>query len=365
MKRKHFALILLIVGCGFLLQSGCQDQAKPSAGPLSETGEPGQGIKAAPQSDKPSPKITFQTLGCDFGEVGPNVDNFGEIKFTNTGDELLEITKLSPCCGVQIAIDKEKMKYEPGETGVIKVKWRSGSYPTTFTRQYVVHSNDPVNPGVTLTITAKVVDRIVCEPKRLRLVLDEENAGAQKITVRSLDDKVFSITDFTSSGDCITTDFDPSVEASKFVLDLKVDSQKLQKNLKGRITLGTSHPEGKSAVILFDVLPKYTLSPPLLIIFDAQPEKPTLRKISVLNNYKGDFEVESVTSKGNVIGVKMVEQRKINNGYQLDLELTPPAEQDKVRFTDTLYVNLKDGEKLLITCNGWYSGRKTKPETGE
>jgi len=365
MKRKYFLIVLLIVSCGLLLQSGCQDQSKPSAGPLSETSEPGQEIKAAAQSDKPSPQITFDTVNCNFGEVGPNVEAIGEIKFKNTGEGLLEIEKLKPCCGVQITIDQNKMKYEPGESGIIKLKWRAGSYPTTFTRQYVVHSNDPVNPGVTLTITAKVVDKIACEPKRLRLVLDEENAGAQKITVRSLDNKPFSITNFTSSGDCITTDIDPSVEAVKFVLDLKVDSQKLQKNLKGRITLGTSHPEGKSAIVLFDVLPKYTVSPPLLIIFDAQPEKPTLRKISVLNNYKGDFEVESVTSKSNVIGVKMVEQRKINNGYQLDLELTPPAEQDKVRFTDTLFVTLKDGEKLLITCNGWYSGRKTKPVTGE
>jgi len=365
MKRHCSFAICLLVSLALLVQTGCQNQAKSPAGPVTETGESLQEIQAAPQSDKPSPRITFETMGYDFGEVGPNVDNVGEIKFKNTGEGKLEITKIGGCCGVKVTANKDPMEYEPGENGSLILKWRSGAYPTVFTREFPVHSNDPETPVATLSVNATIVDRIACEPKRLRLVLDEENAGARKITVRSLDDKQFSITEFTSSGDCITADFDPSVEATKFVLDLKVDEDKLQKNLKGRITLGTSHPEGKSAVILFDVLPKYTVSPPLLIIFDAQPEKPTLRKISVLNNYKGDFEVESVTSKGNVVGVKMVEQRNISNGYQLDLELTPPAAADKVRFTDTLYVNLKSGEKLLITCNGWYSGQKVKPATGK
>jgi len=363
MKRDYSFIICLIVSLALLVQSGCQNQAKSPAGPLTETGEPRQEAKAAAQSDKPSPKITFETMGHDFGEVGPNVDNVGEIEFTNAGEGPLEITKVGKCCGVVVTLDK--MEYEPGESGALQVKWKSGSYPTTFTRQVVIHSNDPVTPAATLTITAQVVNRIAFEPTRLKLFLDEENAGAQKITVRSLDDKPFSITGFTSTGDCIAADFDPSVEAAKFVLEPKVYAEKLQKNLKGRISIGTTHPEGKSADILFDVMPKYTVSPPLLIIFDAQPEKPTLRKISVLNNYRKDFEIESVTSKGNVIGVKMVEQKKVSNGYQLDLELTPPAAADKVRFTDTLNVNLKGGEKLPVTCNGWYSGRKTKPVAGE
>jgi len=365
MKRNCSFIICLIVSLALLLPSGCQNQAKSSAASLTETGEAAPEVQAEQQSDKPAPKISFEATGYDFGEVGPNVDNVGQIKFKNTGEGKLIITKIGGCCGVKVTANKENMEYEPGETGWLQLKWRSGSYPTVFTRQFPVHSNDPETPVATLSVDAKIVDRVVCEPKRLRLVLDEENAGAQKITIRSLDDKPFSISEFVSSGDCITADFDPSVEATKFVLDLKVDEEKLQKNLKGRITLGTTHPEGKSAIVLFDVLPKYTVSPPLIIIFDAQPEKPTLRKISVMNNYHGDFEVESVTSKSNVVAVKMVEQTKVSNGCQLELELIPPAAEDKVRFTDTLYVNLKGGEKLLITCNGWYSGRKVKPAAGE
>ncbi len=99
----------------------------------------------------------------------------------------------------------------------------------------------------------------------------------------------------------------------------------------------------------------------MIIVWDAEPEKPVVKKIDVLNNYHKDFEIESVTSKDNIIGVKVLEQRKITNGYQFDLELTPPVVENKTNFMDELSVNIKGGEKLAIRCNGRYSKIKPRP----
>ena len=227
-------------------------------------------------------------------------------------------------------------------------------------RQLGILSNDPTNPEVKLTIKAKVVAKIAWEPERLKLFLDEENASCPKLTIKSLDGQQFAITGIKSTGNCITTEFDPNKEATQFDIEFKVDTEILAKNLKGRIYIRLNHPEGKMATILFDVLPKFTVSPPLIIVFNAEPQKPIVREVKVLNNYQKDFEIESSSSKNNTI--KILNQKEITNGYELEVEITPPAPAEgELKFSDVFSVNIKNGGKLAVTCNGYYS--KMKPKT--
>lgn len=349
MKRKKSILtsqvICVIFGLVLFSQIGCQEQAKLTG--------------------KAQPEIKFKDLLYDFGEVGPSAKQKGQFEFTNIGEGLLKITKVKRCCGVVATVDK--MEYAPGESGVINVEWDSGPLESTMRKNIVAYSNDPNNPAVNLTITAKVVVKVAWEPKRLKLFLDEENAGCPEITINSIDGRPFSITEFKSTGDCITADFDPSKEATKFVLEPKIDAEKLKENLRGRIYISMNHPQGKNATIVYSVVPKYTVNPPLLIIFDAVPNKPIVRKISVLNNYDKDFEIESLTSKNNIVAIEVLDQKKISNenqlGYQLEVAITPPADEGKAKFTDQLSLNIKDGEELPIRCNGYYTKRKAEAQT--
>jgi len=73
-----------------------------------------------------------------------------------------------------------------------------------------------------------------------------------------------------------------------------------------------------------------------------------------------DFEVESGSSKKNII--KILGQEKIRNGYQFVVEITPPAAEGKTSFTDVFVLNMKGGEKVEITCHGFYSGRTSKKQ---
>jgi len=345
MKRKvqiHASqMICVICGIMLLLQIGCQEQAIVT--------------------EKTLPQIEFKEVVYDFGEVGPSARHQGQFEFTNVGEGLLKITKVGRCCGVETKIDK--MEYTPGESGTLQVEWNSGPLESTMNRQLVVHSNDNENPQTTLTIKAEVVLKVAWEPKRLRLFLDEANAGCPKIKINSIDDRPFSITGFKSTADCITADFDPTEEATEFVLEPRIDTEKLKNSLKGRVNITLNHPQGKNATILYSVLPKYTVNPPLLIMFNAEPEKPIVRTISVLNNYKKDFEIESLTSKNNIVDIEVLEQKKISNGYQMEVSITPPAAEGKTKFTDQLSVSIKDGEELPIRCNGYYTKRKAKAQT--
>jgi len=345
MKQKfeiHTSKMICVI-CGLVsfLQIGCQEQAK--------------------LTEKSLPEIKFEKLIYDFSEVGPSAKQRGEFKFTNVGEALLKITKVGKCCGAVTKLDK--MEYAPGESGTLEVEWNSGPLESTVTKHIVVHSNDPNTPATNLTIKAEVVLKVTWEPKNLKLFLDEDNAGCPKVTISSIDDRPFSITGFKSTADCITADYDSTVEATKFVLEPKVDTEKLQKSLKGRINISLNHPQGKTVTVLYSVLPKYTVAPHLLIMFDAEPEKPIVRTISVFNNNGKDFEIESLSSDNDVVTMKIQEQRKIHNGYQFEVEITPPSAEGNTNFTDTFSINLKGGEKLAVSCNGYYSQRKPKPKT--
>lgn len=336
---------------------------EPSAAPA-ELEIPVEKVAEAPASKKLSPKIAFEKLAHDFGEVPPGSKNTGEFRFTNTGQALLKITKVGKCCGVVAKLDKGKMEYAPGESGAVKVEWTSGFVPTIFRRKLIVHSNDPARPATTLNIQAKTVLRVTWEPTSLSLSLNEENAGCPKLTIHSLDGKPFSITGFKSTGNCITAKIDPSVKAITHVIEPKVDVNKLQKNLKGRIYLTMTHPEGKTATILFSVKAEYTVAPPLIMVFNAEPGKSITKNIAVLNNYGKDFEIESVSSKNNAVAFEVLEKTQISHGYRLKIQIiVPPADDGKMRFMDEFSINLKGGVKLPLKCNGYYPRNKTKPVT--
>jgi len=349
MARNY--LILLFVGCLLLLQLGCQEQNIPA-----EKSEAGlvtseEKAEAAIQSDEGAPIITFEKTVADFEKIGvTSSKKVAEFKFTNTGEGLLKIKEVEKCCGVVTMVDKTE--YAPGESGVVKAEFQAFQKPGLYMKNIYVNSNDKTQPRLALTIKAMVVSKVSYSPKRLRLFLEEDNAGCPKIVINSLDNQPFSITGFTSTGESISADIDSSVEATKFVLSPVVDIEKLNKNPKGRINISLTHPEENTAQITFDMLPKFSTSPPLIIAFNAAPEKPIVRKVSVLNNYGGAFEIESVSSPNNTI--KVLSQEKIRDGYQLMVEMTPPASEGKTFFADVLVVKIKGGDELQVVCRVFY-----------
>jgi hypothetical protein len=312
--------------------------------------------ETASESDEPAPKITFEKVVHDFGELGPGTKNVCEFNFTNTGDGLLKITKVSKTCGCT-PYTLAKKDYVPGESGVLKVKYNAASQHGPIRKRLYVSSNDKSNPKIALTIKAKIKPKISYRPKMLNLLLSRENAGCPEITLASLDGKPFSIKQFKSTADCITADYDSSIKATRFVLQPKVNMEKLRKGLNGRVDIRLTHPESDKVIIPFKVLPKFKINPPSIIVLNAEPQKPVKRRVWVLNNYDKDFEVESASSKKGII--RVLSQKKNGNRYEFELEITPPAAETKKKFfSDEFFVNIKGGEKLKITCRGFYSKKQ-------
>jgi hypothetical protein len=327
-----------------------------SAEPAPIPGSP-KPLPTEPQPQKGGPRIKFEKAAHDFGDVDPGAKKDCEFKFTNVGDSLLKITNVrvsSPCC---LRYTLKKKRYAPGESGTLKVTYLAGKRPGAAKYSVSVSTNDKVKPKRTLVIKAKVVLKVAHKPKELKLLLKQENAGCPEITLTSIDNQLFAIRSFKSPMNCISASFDMSKKATEFLLQPKVDIEKLKKSPRGYVRISLTHPKCGLVTILYSVLPEFEITPRSILALNAEPQKPIKRKVWILNNYGEDFEVESVSSKKDII--KVLSRQKVGNRYKFELEITPPAPVGKrAFFTDVFYVNMKGGQKLSINCRGFYSKKK-------
>ncbi len=83
----------------------------------------------------------------------------------------------------------------------------------------------------------------------------------------------------------------------------------------------------------------------------------------ILSNYNENFAIESVSSQRGT--VRIVDSQPINKGYELEVEIRPPA-GNKVRvLTDKLIVKTTSGEELEIPCNVYFAGAAPPPTAAE
>ncbi len=302
----------------------------------------------------PAPKIVFKTLLADFNDVGPGTRQTVEVEFTNEGKGILNIIRVDGCCGCSGKLTKQTIP--PGESGTLKITCSFASRPGAMRRTMYLHSNDPNTPKSSIAIKANIVQKIGIEPATLKLFLNKENAGCEPIKLTSLDGQPFSISSVNVTAGAMTVDFDPTVKATEFVLQPKIVPERLKNGLSGYIEMQVTHPGAQSVAVGFNALPRYKLSPPQVIVFNAEAGKPLQRKIWVLNNYEEPFEIESTTAPNGTIQV--LKQSEITNGYQFEVRITPPKQEtNKTVFTDTFTVKIRGGETLTVPLRGFYMRR--------
>jgi hypothetical protein len=345
MKRNSLVLAVVVVCGAWLFPLGCAKKLGPD-----------QELVAQPDAGKNAPKISFEQVVYDFGEIGPKSRNMCEFEFKNIGGAPLRITKVDACCGFKADLKDDKKNYAPGEGGAVIVQFESARFRGSLTKFQFVHSNDESSPQVRLTVKAKIVVKVRHQPKELRLALKGENAACPEISLASVDDQAFAISSFTSTGNCIHASYDRKKQATSFVLQPRVDVVKLKKNLSGHVRIVLTHPGCDTVVIPFKVLPEFQVNPGSIIIRDAEPRKPSRRVVWVLNNYGDDFEIESASSREGI--VEVVRREKFGTRYKFELEITPPPLNGKTLFfSDVFSVSIKGGGKLSVDCRGFYSSK--------
>jgi hypothetical protein len=302
----------------------------------------------------PAPKIVFEQMVHDFGLVAPSSVNTCEFKFQNKGEGKLIISEVTKTCGCTV-FKLEKNEYAPGESGKISVQYNADATVGVRVRNLHVLCDDPNNPNVELTIKASITQKVTFEPERLEYKLKGENAGIAELTVKSVDQQFFKITQINSTNDAVTADFNSEQSAAKFVLKTKLDAAKMGTNSFGRIEIRVTHPDCPAVTIPFGLIPRFRPDPAAINVINAEPGKPVQKELWLLNNYNENFEIASVTSKEGTM--KLLSKEKMGNRYKLNIEITPPKAEGKETlrmFTDTLSIKTDDGDTVNVSCRGFF-----------
>ena len=359
MKARLWVLIICAVSVLFF-QIGCQPEEKKvdtletadSSEVITSPVDVQIDVEEQAATAKKGPILTVETKNHDFGIIGPLTVNVAEFKFTNTGDEILKITKTKATCGCTVP-ELKKKEYAPGESGVIKVTYKAKNRAMKDTQTVTVYSNDKQNPKIALTVKAQIILKVVAEPEILKLELWQENANCPKITLKSKDGKPFSIKEFSATGSAMTINFDPNAVGTEFVFEPVVDASKLENVPQAKASFTLTHPECKQITLNFDLKQKYELSRKSIFILKGIVGEPEIKKLRVTSNSDQEFGVASTASKQGY--VELLKKTKVGQGYDLELQITPPAQDGTKRFfVDTFYITMEDGARLMTTVQGYY-----------
>ena len=307
------------------------------------------------------PKINFKAFTHNFGQISPNSTYTCEFTFTNTGNTDLVISDVESSCSCTIPT-LEKKVYAPGESGKIVAKYNEIQTGQTVKHLYV-HTNDPINPKIELSVQANVVTPVVYEPRTIDLSLIAPNGDCPPITVKSLDGQPFSITGFQSVGDCIKIDYNPNVKAKEFVVQPKVDVKLVERIGDGQFNINISHPKCNVVSGTFHAKPRFAISPRTLTVNNANPNKTVRKKINIISNYNENFNI-SPTSGNGIIDIVSLEPT--NAGYELTVDIKPPQANNNTRmFSDNLKLDIKGIDVINVQCNGYYPGTSLIEEEKE
>ena len=357
MNTRQAALLIAAIGVG-LLQSGCGESKKRSVKtPDNLDDNPrivtAQDATTASDQQKGGAKIEVENAVHDFGSVGPSKKVTCQFKFKNVGTDKLLIDRILSTCGCLVG-ELAKKDYAPGESGVLDVTFLSGTIAGPVEKHLHILSDDKSNPRYELTLKALIELKVVVEPTSLELFLNRPNAGAKPITLKSKDGLAFAIKSVSSSQNTVSMKFDPAAEKTEFFITPDVDVERLKANLNGSIQIGLSHPDTSVISLSYVAIPTYTITPPRLIVQDAEPEKPVERELWLKNNYDEKVEIESIASLNGCMEV--TEQEHRGNSVKMTTRITPPPQEGKNQryMSDRLTLKMKDGEEISVTCSGWY-----------
>jgi hypothetical protein len=301
-------------------------------------------------------QITFEKTEHDFGDVHPSSIHSCEFEFTNTGNGLLEIKNVARGCNCQV-VSLDKKEYLPGESGTIQVKYKAEKKPDSVSRNVFVHTNDPENAKIILTVKANVMWMVSFKPERLNLSLDKPNAGCEKIVLTSADGQSFGVTNFASSNSVINADFDKSANGLSVTFEPVVNMRKLGKYLNGQVKIDLTHPQCKQLVIPFFSRGRFRTEPGSITLMDVRPGIRIRRHFFLRSNYDEDFEIESISCKKG--SIKVVKQKKLSDHYKVDLIIIPPeTDENTAYFSDVLVIKIKDNPDLEMNCRVYYSKKR-------
>lgn len=143
-----------------------------------------------------------------------------DFSFTNKGDKPVTIAKTNPGCScLKVEISGGKLKYAPGESGVVRTTFDMGNFSGTVDKMVALWiDDDPVDkPSTTLTVRVHIPVLVALEPKTVKWNLGA-NPDPQTIQIRMAEGKSIRVTGVKSSSPAFKCEVKVLEEGRKYDL---------------------------------------------------------------------------------------------------------------------------------------------------
>jgi len=206
-------------------------------------------VAAASASAEAGPRISFEKETHDYGRVLYGDTVVEEFVFSNTGDKTLIIEDLRSSCGCTKAVEGSREIPPQGTSKIVASFDTTGLRAGGKKKHIYVHSNDPSQPVVKLTLLADVVREISVEPPTLASQTstpDQAVTFAMKVSNSS--QKVWHVKGIKTVADGVQISLNPERftlppgAAVPVNLVVRPEKQKGRSYYMGKVFLETDHP---------------------------------------------------------------------------------------------------------------------------
>ncbi|HEY5911487.1 MAG TPA: DUF1573 domain-containing protein [Verrucomicrobiae bacterium] len=185
-------------------------------------------------------RIVFQTPVYDFGRVKSGDPVKYTYIFTNTGDQVLELSNVQPQCGCTAAGEWTR-KVEPGQTGQIPIQFNTANYGQQVIKTITVASNDKTQPVAVLQLKGTLWKPIDLIPPYtvLNILPDTPNPSAVVKIVNNMEDPL-SLSDPVCNNPAFTATLKTNTPGKEFELKLTALPPLSPGAIQGKVTLKSS-----------------------------------------------------------------------------------------------------------------------------
>lgn len=291
-----------------------------------------QNAAKSPSTGGKSPKIEVPRLNYDFGETFPLPNYAYSFTVRNRGNGDLLINEVKPSCGCTAA--KYDKVIAPGSEGKIELVVDGAKVSGTWSKMAEVKSNDPNNPQVTLSISAKITPFVNITPSGTVYLHGRPGENLEKdLTITSNEkDLDFKVTKVTSNmDDKITYAVNKGAKKGEYLVKVTKKPDLPVMSNYGSLTIHTNSTRVPETTLQVHVMTKSSimLSPTVLNYGEVKFTDETgagqpSTKVLTVTKSTGKFKIVNVkTSNPNFTA--LVEPVTPDQQYKVKVTFTPPT----------------------------------------
>lgn len=372
-RRSGLTAVVLVVSMG--VASACvhavDRQPKGTPKSLSRhevTGKPVAPKPVEPQRQPvkpedvkgPRPVIHAEESTHDFGTVwvGPIMNHSFTIK--NTGDAVLEITRVKPSCGCTIA-GQYPRTLEPGASGQFPFAINTQKLHSRFSKSISISSNDPVTPEIRLVLRGEVKQYVDITPNHAnfgRLLGDEPQERV--LNIQNNTDKPLELTMAKESDGGFDFELITKEPGQKYELRVTAKPPFEAGMMKGDANFTTNIDEQKtlSVVARATVPERLDVQPKSITISSRSATDRGMSRVIRLTNYGNtDVKVTDVSSDDPAIKLTLNE-RTPGKAYTVLVELPPNYEPPATGRNITLKTTDSKSPTIQVPVLAPYKARQ-------